>query len=144
MTYLLDVNVLIALVDPAHIGHDMVHNWFDRQGSRSWASCPVTENGLIRIISNPKYPNACLSPAEAVQLMMSLRALHGHEFWHDNLSFCATPDVDTERMTSHAQVTDTYLLALTVGRKAMLATLDRKLSTAAVKNGGRALHVISN
>ena len=61
-TYLLDVNVLIALVDPAHVHHEPAHAWFSQQGSTSWATCPMTENGLLRIVGHPRYPNSPGSP----------------------------------------------------------------------------------
>jgi predicted nucleic acid-binding protein len=28
VTFLLDVNVLIALIDPGHVAHDDAHEWF--------------------------------------------------------------------------------------------------------------------
>lgn len=142
MTFLLDVNVLIALIDPAHVGHDLTHKWFAREGSRSWATCPITENGVLRIIAHPKYPNSRGTPAAAAPLIAGLRAAPGHEFWADEISLFGSPLVDAERIASHAQVTDTYLLALAAARGGKLATLDRKLSAAAVKNGKASLHVI--
>lgn len=65
MTFLLDVNVLIALIDPSHVGHDAAHHWFAEQGHADWATCPLTQNGVIRIVGNPRYPNSTGSPAEA-------------------------------------------------------------------------------
>ncbi len=56
--FLLDVNVLIALVDPAHVQHEQAHDWFARVGQRAFATCPITENGLLRIVGHPKYPNS--------------------------------------------------------------------------------------
>ena len=53
MTFLLDVNVLIALIDPTHVGHDAAHNWFGEVGAASWATCPLTENGVIGIVGHP-------------------------------------------------------------------------------------------
>ena len=61
--YLLDVNVLIALVDPAHVQHDAAHEWFARQGHKAWATCPLTENGLVRIVGHPRYPSSPGTPA---------------------------------------------------------------------------------
>jgi uncharacterized protein len=143
VTFLLDVNVLIALLDPAHVGHDLAHDWFAREGAASWATCPITENGTAHIIAHPKYPNSCGSPAAAAPLVAGLRAAPGHEFWADDISLFGSPLVDAERIPSHAQVTDTYLLALAAARGGKLATLDKKLSAAAVKNGNAALHLIS-
>ena len=33
MIFLLDVNVLIALIDPTHVGHEAVHKWFAATGA---------------------------------------------------------------------------------------------------------------
>ncbi|MDO9124550.1 MAG: VapC toxin family PIN domain ribonuclease, partial [Deltaproteobacteria bacterium] len=56
-TYLLDVNLLLALSDPMHIHHELAHRWFAEKGHQAWATCPLTENGFIRIASHPNYPN---------------------------------------------------------------------------------------
>jgi predicted nucleic acid-binding protein len=74
VTYLLDVNVLIALIDPSHVGHDAAHGWFANTGFLSWATCPITENGVIRIVGHPKYPNSAGSPAAVVPIVSRLRA----------------------------------------------------------------------
>lgn len=73
--YLLDVNVLIALVDPAHVQHDAAHDWFARTGRAAWATCPLTENGLLRILSHPRYPNPAATPAAVASVLQGLRAL---------------------------------------------------------------------
>jgi predicted nucleic acid-binding protein len=56
VTFLLDVKVLIALIDPGHLGHDDAHEWFASMGQTAWATCPITENGVIRSVGNPKNP----------------------------------------------------------------------------------------
>jgi len=86
VTFLLDVNVLIALVDASHVSHDAAHDWFAREGHVRWATCPITENGLVRIVSNPKYPNNLATPAEAMALLVQLASLPGHVFWPDDIS----------------------------------------------------------
>lgn len=144
MTYLLDINVLIALIDPAHIAHDDAHRWFETDGHASWATCPTTENGVIRIVSNPKYPNTPGSPSLVAEIVGKLRALPGHVFWPDELSLVATIHVDTAKLTSSSQITDTYLLALAKARKGRLATFDRRLSVVAVREGRSALHLIGS
>jgi predicted nucleic acid-binding protein len=58
VTFLLDVNVLIALIDPGHVAHDDAHAWFQAEGQAGWSTCPLTENGVVRIVGNPKYPNS--------------------------------------------------------------------------------------
>lgn len=142
MTFLLDVNVLIALLDPEHVAHDRAHDWFERIGADSWATCAVTQNGVLRTVSNPRYPNRPGPPSIVAESLASLCALSGHRFWSEGLSMVGAPSIDLEKLATSAQVTDTYLLALAVSHGALLATLDRRLSHAAVKDGRSALHVI--
>lgn len=142
MTYLLDVNVLIALIDPGHVAHDDAHAWFSETGHSSWATCPITENGVMRILGNLKYPNSPGSPAAVTGILEQLRALPGHCFWPEDFSLVGSEVVDARRILTSAQVTDTYLLALAKVRGGMLATFDRRLSADAVTGGKSALHLI--
>ncbi|MDX8481236.1 PIN domain-containing protein [Mesorhizobium sp. VK24D] len=142
MTFLLDVNVLIALIDPGHVAHDDAHGWFEVTGNAAWATCPITENGVLRIVGNQRYPNSPGSPAVVAQIVTKLRALPGHSFWPDDVSLVGSGDIDAAKILTSAQVTDTYLLALAKARGGQLASFDRKLSAAAVKGGKSALHLI--
>lgn len=142
MTFLLDVNVLIALIDPGHVAHDDAHSWFQAEGQAGWSTCPLTENGVIRIVGNPKYPNSPGSPATVAAIVAKLRQLPGHSFWPDELSLVGCQEVDTTKILTSAQVTDTYLLALAKSRSGRLASFDRKLSVQAVRGGKSALHLI--
>ena len=142
MTFLLDVNVLIALIDPTHVGHDAAHDWFRETGAASWATSPLTENGVIRIVGHPKYPNSPGSPAAVAPFVVRLRTLPGHVFWKDDFSLVASDLVNVDRITTPGQVTDAYLLALAVANRGQLATFDRRLSTRAVRRGRAALHII--
>lgn len=144
MTYLLDVNVLIALIDPGHVAHEAAHAWFASSGREDWATCPVTENGVMRIVGHPRYTNTPGSPAEVVRIIIRLRDLPGHRFWPDDLSLVGSDLVDPSRILTSAQVTDTYLLALAKSNDGKLATFDRRLSPAAVKGGKAALHLIES
>ena len=144
MTYLLDVNVLIALIDPGHISHGDAHRWFETSGHSAWATCPITENGVIRIVGNPKYPNSPGSPAIVADIVRKVRRLAGHQFWLDDISLVGTSDIDSTKILTSAQVTDTYLLALAKAHGGALATFDRKLSAAAVKDGKSAIHLIAS
>jgi toxin-antitoxin system PIN domain toxin len=140
VTFLLDVNVIIALIDSDHVGHDAAHRWFETEGSAKWATCPLTENGVIRIVGHPKYPNAPGSPATVASIVGRFRSLPGHEFWPDDISLVASAHVDPMQIGTSRQVTDSYLLALAVAHSGRLATFDRRLSTRAVKGGSAALH----
>ena len=141
--FLLDVNVLIALIDPAHVQHDRAHEWFAATGKSSWATCPLTENGVLRIVGSARYPSSPGTPAAVAELFVVLRGLGGHEFWADDVSLLDDPLVDTARLLESSQITDSYLLALASRHGGMLATFDRRLVTAAVADGERGLHVIA-
>lgn len=141
-TYLLDVNVLIALIDPAHVQHDHAHDWFARAGSKRFATCPITENGLLRIVGHPKYPNSPGPPSVVAQSLTAIRALAGHEFWTDKISIADVAHVSTAQLTSHSRVTDSYLLALAKAHRGRLASLDVRLATDAVPGGAQSLVLI--
>jgi toxin-antitoxin system PIN domain toxin len=141
-TFLLDVNVLIALIDPAHLEHDRAHDWFSRVGKRSFATCPITENGLLRIVGHPKYPNSPGPPSAVAPSLAAIRALAGHRFWPDTISLADESQVDMALVSSHAKVTDSYLLALARAHEGRLASMDQRLAIDAVPDGGKALEII--
>jgi toxin-antitoxin system PIN domain toxin len=120
--HLLDVNVLIALIDPAHVQYDEVHEWFGRVGHKAFATCPITENGLLRIVGHPKYPNSPGPPSTVAAALIAIRTLPGHAFWSDGISLVESSLVDANRLSSHSRVTDSYLLALARENKGKLAT----------------------
>jgi hypothetical protein len=140
--FLLDVNVLIALIDPAHIQHDLAHEWFAAVGKRAWTTCPLTENGVLRIVGDTRYPNSPNTPAAVAELLSGLLALPGHLFWPDDISLLDPQKLDTARLLNSGQVTDSYLLALACAHDGQLATFDRRLVTDAVRGGAQALHLI--
>ncbi|HEY6373973.1 MAG TPA: TA system VapC family ribonuclease toxin [Edaphobacter sp.] len=142
MTFLLDVNVLIALIDPAHVQHDAAHVWFAAYGRQSWATCPLTENGVLRIVGNARYPNSPGTPAAVAPFIAELRSLPGHVFWADDISLMDAEKFDASRLLTTAQVTDSYLLALASFHGGQLATFDRRLVVDAVLDGVRSLHLI--
>lgn len=142
MAFLLDVNVLIALIDPVHVQHDAAHEWFAEQGRESWATCPLTENAVLRIVGHVRYPNSPGTPAAVAPLMMSLCALPGHVFWPDDISLLDAGTFDPARLLNAGQITDSYLLALACTRGGKLATFDRRLIADAVVNGAQGLHLI--
>ena len=140
--HLLDVNVLIALVDPAHVEHERAHGWFARIGVKSFATCPITQNGLLRIVGHPKYPNSPGPPSRVAAALTAICALDGHYFWPDSISIVAGEWIDTSLLSSHSRVTDSYLLALARANRGYLATLDQKLSSEAITDGASSLMLI--
>jgi len=138
--HLLDVNLLVALFDPAHIHHDAAHAWFAGERAHGWATCPMTENGLIRVLSNPAYPGRRTTVADAADRLRRFLASGGHEFWPDGVSLLDNDLVEVAHLTGHREITDAYLLALAVRRGHRLATLDRGIRLAAVR-GATADHL---
>ena len=115
MRALLDVNVLIALLDTGHVHHRLATDWLVAHLDHGWASCPLTQNGCIRILSNAAYPNAI--PAAQVAERLAEAAQHpAHAFWPDSISLLQPDSLVWDRLLSSRQVTDAYLLALAVER----------------------------
>jgi uncharacterized protein len=140
--FLLDINVLIALIDPTHVQHDRAHVWFQSHGQNAWATCPLTENGVLRIVGHPRYPNSPGSPAAVAELLAVFWKLPDHAFWPDDVSLLDRVNVDTTRLLDSAHLADSYLLALARVHDGQLATFDQRLVTDAVIDGDKVLHVI--
>lgn len=128
---LVDINILTALLWPTHEHHGAAHRWFDRRGSRPWATCPLTQLGFVRIVSNPAFSPDALSPVDAVTLLAENLAHPEHEFWADGLDVPAAVKGIDATLQGYRQLTDAYLLALAHRRKGVLATFDRGLGTRA-------------
>jgi toxin-antitoxin system PIN domain toxin len=140
--FLLDVNVLIALIDRSHIHHNAAHRWFGGLGNQKWATCPITENGVLRIIGGSGYPNSPGSILAVARVLAGMTALPGHVLWPDDISLISSSHVDVTRLLNPGQITDSYLLALASSNGGKLATFDRKLIADAVRNGKKSLHMI--
>jgi toxin-antitoxin system PIN domain toxin len=125
---LLDVNVLIALLDPTHVHHDNAHRWLERNRKHGWASCPVTVNGCVRVLSNPAYPTASLTPAEAAGMLRSACATPNHHFWSDSVSLLDAGLFRLAMIAGDRKITDVYLLGLAVRNHGRLATFDQSIS----------------
>lgn len=132
MRNLLDVNVLLALFDEDHTFHRKAHEWFSESGG-SWASCATTENGLIRILTNPNYsPQRRISIADAANGLSCFRSQSNHEFWTDSVSICDPDRIDAQSILGSRQITDVYLLAVAMAHKGRLVTFDQGVSLRAV------------
>lgn len=130
---LLDINVLLALLDSDHVDHDRAHQWLDREIDAGWASCAITENGFVRVITQPRYPSP-VSPATAIDLLSRACESRHHEFWPCDVSLLDELIVDRFRLHGPRQVTDAYLLALAAAHGGLFATFDRSLPLSAVSN----------
>lgn len=125
---LLDLNILTALLWPAHEHHEAAHRWFRSRSKAHWATCALTQLGFVRIVSNPAFSRDALAPPEAVALLAENLAHPAHEFWAERLQVPAAVGGIGLASSGHRQVTDAYLLALASRRKGVLATFDRGLS----------------
>ena len=129
---LLDINVLLALLDSDHVDHVRARDWIKAEIRHGWASCAITQNGFVRIISQPRYPNP-VPPAEAVKRLASAAHTSHHEFWPCDLSVLDGTRIDSTRVHSPRQVTDVYLLALATARKGRFVTFDQSIPREAVR-----------
>lgn len=137
MIGLVDVNALVALFDPEHVHHSSIHGWFGEKRRQGWATCPLTENGLVRVISNPKYPGRGTTVADAVQRLRRFRESGDHTFWPDSLSLCDDDLLDLRHVRGHRQLTDVYLLALATKHQGRLVTFDRSIRHDAVTGASK-------
>ena len=136
MRHLLDVNVWIALLDEAHVHHAPALAFVERRKVKI-ATCPLTENGVIRILNLPGYSKQGPVGFEPVQQkLQQICADMDHEFWPDILSLRTETRVNWSRVLGHNQITDVYLLALAMANKGCLVTLDHRVALSAVIGAG--------
>ena len=141
MIHLLDVNVLIALCDPAHPHAAAARGFFGASLARyGWATCPLVENGFLRIFGSRKYPGGAGSPQSARFLLAGLLATPGHQFWQDDLTLLATGVFPN--LPSSDDLTDIYLLGLAVKHGGRFATFDARIDASIVPGGPAAYHII--
>lgn len=139
---LLDVNVLISLCDADHVQHSIATTWFRSHFADGWATCPLTENGLLRVMGSPAYPAGPGSPSAVRALLRKLQTLPGHQFWTDTVSLADEKIMPSLDGVTSKQLTDLYLLALAVSRGGRLVSLDRRIDPSRVPSGSEALWLI--
>jgi toxin-antitoxin system PIN domain toxin len=137
---LLDVNALIALGDPLHVHHERVQWWFHQERARAWATCPLTENGFLRILGNPSCKDSPGTPAELQKVLLAMCSAPGHQFWPDSISLRDKNQYPVLPGSKH--LTDYYLLGLALHRKGKLATLDRRIDASLLPGGTKAYLII--
>jgi uncharacterized protein len=145
MIALLDVNVLVALFDAAHLHHEAAHAWFGRSRSRQWATCPLTENGLVRVLSNPSYRGSSTTIDDAAARLHKFCSESRHVFWPDSTTIRDRGLFRWNHVQGHRQIPDVYLLALAVANEGLLATFDSGISLATVQGAAaRNLEVLAS
>lgn len=134
---LLDINVIIALLDQGHVLHAAATRWLQRELDHGWATCPITENGVVRIMAQPTYPNP--QPAAAVAERLAEACRHpSHAFLPEPISLLQDGLIRWERLLGPRQITDAYLLALAVHHGGRFATFDQRIATDVVPSAGPA------
>lgn len=132
MRHLLDINVLIALMDPDHTFHQRSHAWWGAQ-SRSWASCPLTENGLLRIMASAAYSKTTSFTVNDIAARLSAFTSNSdHTFWPDSLSIRDSNHFQHASILTSKHLTDLYLLALAVENGGCMVTFDQHIPLRAV------------
>jgi uncharacterized protein len=125
--YLLDASVLIALAWPEHSAHERTSRWFAKHSEEGWATCPMTQAALVRVLSNPAFSPRALTPSNALLVLKRNVELPSHRFWADSIQLREAIDGLPALLTGHQQITDAYLIALAIHNRGKLATLDRKI-----------------
>jgi uncharacterized protein len=134
MRALLNANVLIALFDEAHVFNERAHAWLETNAANGIATCPLTENALVRILANPNYSAELrVTPAELIEILSEFISHHDHEFWPDDLSLRSPHVFIPQHILGARQLTDLYLLGLAVQHGGRLVTFDERLATSAVR-----------
>ncbi|MGH9949817.1 MAG: TA system VapC family ribonuclease toxin [Pyrinomonadaceae bacterium] len=133
MRSLLDANVLIALLDSDHILNERAHEWFADERERGWASCPLTENAFIRVMSTPSYSRTRrFSISDRIEHLNEFVRVTNHRFWTDELSLLDPAIFSPTRIHRPNQITDLYLLALAAKNGGRLVTFDEHIALSAV------------
>ena len=135
MRALLDVNVVLALLDRDHVQHDRAARWLQAEIRHGWASCAITQNGFVRILSQPGYPSP-VPPQRGAELLARATATDHHRYWPCDLSLLDPTVFDHSRVHGARQVTDVYLLGLAVRHGGRFVTFDRTIAPTAVRAAG--------
>lgn len=132
MRLLLDVNVWVALFDDAHVFSEQANELIEMRGVRI-ATCPLVENGVIRVMNSPGYGRRGAVGIREVRARLQQACVElDHRFWPDDVSLRDDGRVDFNRIHGHQQVTDVYLLALSTAHGGCLVTFDRNIPLSAV------------
>ena len=134
--YLLDINVLVALLWTNHEQHQAARDWFQSHQQAGWATCPLTQAGFVRISSNPRiFPDAP-PPAKAVEVLQANLKHPAHRFFKDEISLAQAVMPFAGRFTGHQQTTDAYLFGLAIHKRGVLATFDTGIAALVEENSG--------
>lgn len=133
MISLPDVGVMVALFDPAHMHHELAHEWLEGHRTEGWATCAATENGCVAVLSHPGYPGRRTTVADAFERLRAFTESGHHHFWPGSTSLRRASRVDTSALDGHEQIQDVYLLLLAVENGGRVVTFNRDVPLRAVR-----------
>jgi toxin-antitoxin system PIN domain toxin len=125
--HLLDVNVVIALVEPGHQHFQRAQKWFSSFTKGTWGLCPLTEAAFLRITTNPAFQPGPRSMQQAIAVLQMMKSHPRHLYWNIGDSWVDITTPFARRILGHQQVTDAFLLGLAIKEDGVLVTFDRGL-----------------
>ena len=131
MRSLLDINLIIALLDSAHVFHGSAQTWLEKEIQNGWATCPITENGVIRIMSQNAYPNS-QPPSKIAERLAEACQHPTHEFWPETISLVKDGVIRWQYLLGPRQITDAYLLAIAVVNQGKFVSFDQHINLSVV------------
>lgn len=140
--HLLDVNTVLALLDPQHVFHEAAHAWVTNTPDLRWLTCPLVQNGVLRVASQAAYPNRLGTVAEVMGVLQAFCADPRHEFCPDDVSLLDADALLAPEKLTPSRVNDLYLLLLARHHDAKLATFDSRIPVEAVRDGARHCHLL--
>lgn len=140
--FLPDINTVLALLDQSHIHHHDAHRWLEKKSSAGFLICPHVENGVIRIASQPRYPNCFGTTAATRTALIRFVAEMGMERCRIDASLLDDKIMLEPSLLTPSAVADIYLLAVAATNGAKLATFDKRIQPAAIQGGETAIELI--
>lgn len=137
---LLDINVLLAIIDRTNSSYEAAHAWLQVNRQSGWATCAITQNGFVRVISSPSYDHP-ITIAQAIAVLREATLQDTHEWWPCDISLLDPSAIDSARLQGHKQITDAYFLALAVAHDGCFVTFDRSVPRSAV-HGAEPRHLL--
>jgi toxin-antitoxin system PIN domain toxin len=139
VTFLLDVNVLMAITWPSHVAHGKAQSWFIETGKAGWVTSPATESGFIRLSSNPLVVSDVVAPNTCAAVLESLKQIGTYRFVADEVSLAGELARSEVPLTGHRQVSDAHLAIVAHVHNCVFATLDKGAAALAQRFGAEAL-----
>jgi uncharacterized protein len=140
--YLLDVNTVLALLDPRHVFDETAQAWAAAEPEALWLTCPLVQNGVIRVAAHASYPNSLGTVRAVREVLQSFCDSPRHEHCPDDISLLEDEWIAQPEALTPSRLTDLYLVALARHHRARLATFDRRIPAEAIVGGREAVFLL--